>query len=198
MKKRIVLNWTQLSRKPIVGIILRFLLLLLLCAMATCDQGHPLVARQVRDTGRSCDVCEHALPLGTSIQSCRQCDFDMCPACFAGDASAASTSASGQKCPKNHDLLSRPISGKGHSCDECERSLPKGTMVMMCPRCEYELCSACASKGSAPAAPAASEPSSNGSSAPATSASFRSVLLDIKPRKMWGWGPNMHGYCGTF
>lgn len=29
-------------------------------------------------------------------------------------------------------------------------------------------------------------------------ATYETVLLDVPPRLMWGWGPGLHGYCGSF
>ena len=49
------------------------------------------------------------------------------------------------QCPAAH-LLVEHLAQKRHSCDHCgARKLPKGTKLLRCDGCDYDLCEACSS-----------------------------------------------------
>ena len=51
---------------------------------AECPKGHPLQKLQTDAEGYGCDTCEtDSIAMGTSLHSCRLCDYDVCQDCIA-------------------------------------------------------------------------------------------------------------------
>ena len=51
---------------------------------AECPNGHPLQKLQTDAEGYGCDTCEtDSIAMGTSLHSCRLCDYDVCQDCIA-------------------------------------------------------------------------------------------------------------------
>jgi hypothetical protein len=136
--------------------------------------------------------------------SCRKCDFDMCAACSGTASSVAATSAqtanacqptSGAhpQCPKRHLLKPRSVGDHGRSCDDCGASFAVGASALSCAACDFDLCNTCGHGDAS---------SSNIAANHRDDAVETSVvtMLDIQPRKMWGWGGladrDYSGYCG--
>eukprot|EP01065_Artemidia_motanka_P021299 TRINITY_DN2546_c3_g1_i1.p1 TRINITY_DN2546_c3_g1~~TRINITY_DN2546_c3_g1_i1.p1 ORF type:complete len:1016 (+),score=253.23 TRINITY_DN2546_c3_g1_i1:108-3155(+) len=47
-----------------------------------CPAGHSLQPHAITEEGYGCDVCEATLPPGAEVQGCKECDWDVCGACF--------------------------------------------------------------------------------------------------------------------
>jgi hypothetical protein len=46
-----------------------------------CQRGHPLVPFVSPRDGQRCDSCQRVFPAGTTMKSCRPCDYDLCADC---------------------------------------------------------------------------------------------------------------------
>jgi hypothetical protein len=51
------------------------------------------------------------------------------------------------KCKQGHALQPFVLKETGHSCDKCEKDIPKGASIYGCQKCEFDLCSHCSKRG---------------------------------------------------
>ena len=64
-----------------------------------CPRGHGLQAGQTPRAGYGCDVCHRDLPAGEAVQSCRQCNHDVCGRCVAAGGTAPVTMTTASAAP---------------------------------------------------------------------------------------------------
>eukprot|EP00755_Sulcionema_specki_P016085 Sspe_Gene.10097::Locus_3382_Transcript_1_2_Confidence_0.667_Length_509::g.10097::m.10097 len=50
-------------------------------AVQCCPEGHTLAVKRTLVPGYTCNRCKQTLAEGTTVGSCRQCDFDVCKKC---------------------------------------------------------------------------------------------------------------------
>ena len=87
--------------------------------------------------------------------------------------------------------MPRSVGDRGRSCDDCGASLAVGAPALSCAACDFDLCDACG-LGDAR--------ESNAAAHDGDAVETSVTMLDIQPRKMWGWGGladrDYSGYCG--
>ena len=72
-----------------------------------CPNGHGLQAGHTPRDGYGCDVCHRDLPAGEAVQSCRQCNHDVCGRCFAAAGGSAPAAAAASAAPTSTTVPTR-------------------------------------------------------------------------------------------
>jgi GNAT superfamily N-acetyltransferase/ABC-type iron transport system FetAB ATPase subunit len=76
-----------------------------------CEAGHALKKFKTQEAGYACDECKKTFPKGTVMQSCRQCEYDLCSKC-----STKKVSASCQKVQKRSSVSFDKADTASSSC----------------------------------------------------------------------------------
>lgn len=104
--------------------------------------------------GNSCTLCLSSIPTMGTMLCCHKCDFFICLDCVAVRVAVpkkVSSSSLSFSCPGGHGLHEHKILTNRDSCHwlaasgrQCRRLLLRGSTVLRCAQCNFNVCVACA------------------------------------------------------
>merc|ERR1712187_1030932 len=91
--------------------------------------------------------------LGSVMYGCRQCNYDMCSACYDLQGRLQAEQLKKHQITKacSHVLKRFVTERLGFKCDFCSRFQTSGCVMFGCRQCNYDVCSGCLASAGKPA-----------------------------------------------
>lgn len=105
-------------------------------ALVDCPRGHGMTSWNTTSDMCKCNRCASQLPKGTLMQSCHQCNYDLCIECFQ-------TFSPEKTCPGKHQLVPFTTPTYDYTCNQCGSKHTKGDTLNSCRLCDHDLCKEC-------------------------------------------------------
>lgn len=103
--------------------------------ITNCPGNHGLKRFKTSHDSFWCDACGNKFRKGTTMNGCRECDFDLCTSCFKNVMIT--------NCPGNHGLKRFETPHDNFGCDDCGNTFKTGTTMNGCRNCNFDLCTDC-------------------------------------------------------